>query len=113
MNVQLVEELPGLTRVTLSGMLDLTGVGEVETMFFATTVGRSANTIVDVSELSFISSLGMGMLLSAARGLKRKGARLVLLNPQPDVALALGVARLTELLPMARDEAEAERLLAS
>ncbi len=112
MELRLIEESAGKTRVALVGMLDMVGVGKVETKLLATLVGRGANAIVDLAEMSFISSLGMGLLLNAAKGLKRKGAKFVLLSPQPDVEAALRVARLTEVLPVARDEAEAERLLA-
>jgi anti-anti-sigma factor len=95
-----------VTRVALVGMLDLTGVGQIETKFMAATVARGKNTVVDLSQLSFIASMGMGVLVSAYKGLKRKGAKVVLLNPQADVESALLVARLHEILPIAHGEEE-------
>ncbi len=112
MNLQVVEQSPERTRVALIGMLDMVGVGQIETRFLAATVAPGVTAVVDLAEMSFISSLGMGLLLNAARGLNRKGAKLVLLRPQEDVEMALGVARLTEMLPIAHDEAELARLLA-
>ena len=61
-----------LTRVALVGMLDMVAVGEIESEFLAATASRGKNTIVDISQLSFIASLGMGVLVSAYKGLKRK-----------------------------------------
>jgi anti-anti-sigma factor len=113
MELQLVEASDSLTRVSLIGMLDLVGVGKVETKLLAATVARGAPTIVDVSEMTFIASLGMGLLLSCLKGLKRKGAKLVLLKPQRDVAAALTVARLTELLPIAETDEQALQLLSA
>jgi anti-anti-sigma regulatory factor len=55
----------------------------------------------------------MGMLVSAHRGLKRKGKKLVLLNPQEDVESALLTARLQELMPFAHSEEEAQRFLSA
>src|SRR5437016_3135842 len=102
-----------LTRIALVGMLDMVAVGEIETQFMAATASRGKNTIVDVSQLSFIASLGMGVLVSAYKALKRKGARMVLLAPQADVESALVAARLQEILPIAHSEDEALRLFAT
>jgi len=113
MDMQVLEAGDSLSRVALAGMLDLTGVGEVETRFLAATVARGKPAIVDLSEVSFISSLGMGMLLTAVKGLKRKGMKLVLLKPQPNIVMALKAARLHELLPMTDDNAQALQLLAA
>jgi anti-anti-sigma factor len=112
MQIQIVEQSPERTRVALIGMLDMVGVGQIETRFLAATVAPGVTAVVDLSQMSFISSLGMGLLLNAARGLSRKGAKLLLVRPQQDVELALGVARLTDLLPIAHDDAELDRLLA-
>ncbi len=113
MEVDSTGSTDSVSRVALSGSFDMVAVGEVETKFMVATVSRGKNTIVDLSRMSFIASLGMGVLVSAYKGLKRKGAKIVLLNPQPDVELALGAARLKEILPIAHSEADAERLLAA
>ena len=113
MDIQVLEAGDSLSRVALAGMLDLGGVSEVETKFLAATVARGKPTIVDLKELSFISSLGMGMLLTAVKGLKRKGAKLVLLHPQPNIVMAMKAARLSELLPMTDSEEQAQQLLAA
>lgn len=100
-----------LSRVALVGMLDMVAVGQIETKFNAATVARGKDAIVDLSDMTFIASLGMGMLVSVHRGLKRKGKKLVLLNPQQDVESALLTARLQELMPFAHSEEEAEQFL--
>ncbi|HEV3417204.1 MAG TPA: STAS domain-containing protein [Pirellulales bacterium] len=113
MELQIGDGAAPVSRVALVGMLDMVAVGQVETKFMAVTVARGKNTIVDLSQMAFIASLGMGMLVSAHKGLKRRGAKIVLLNPQPDVELALTTARLQEILPIAHSEQEAEQLLAA
>lgn len=101
------------TRVALVGMLDLVSVGQIETRFMAATVARGRNTVVDLSQLSFIASMGMGVLVSAYKGLKRRGAKIILLNPQPDVESALRIARLNDILPIAHGEEEIQQLFAA
>ncbi|HKD35258.1 MAG TPA: STAS domain-containing protein [Pirellulales bacterium] len=100
-----------VSRVALVGILDLVAVGQIETRLMAATVAHGRHTIVDLSGLTFIASLGMGILVTAYKGLKRKGAKLVLLNPQADVEAALVAARLAAILPIARGEAEALQYL--
>ncbi len=100
-----------LSRIALVGMLDMVAVGQIETKFNAATVARGKDTILDISGMTFIASLGMGMLVSVHRGLKRKGKKLILLNPQPDVESALLTARLQELMPFAHSDEEAQQFL--
>jgi anti-anti-sigma factor len=101
-----------LTRVVLVGMFDMVAVDELESQFLAATAGRDKNTIIDLAQMPFIASLGMGVLEKAYKDLKRKGAKIVLLDPQPDVEAALRAAHLHEILPIAHGEEEALRLLA-
>jgi anti-anti-sigma factor len=102
-----------VSRIALVGILDLIAVGQIETRLMAATVAHGRHAIIDLSELTFIASLGMGVLVTAHKGLKRKGARLVLLNPQADVEAALVAARLHGILPIVRGEAEALQYLAA
>lgn len=111
MELRLLPSPDSLTRIALVGSLDLAGVGRIDLKFTALTVGQGKPTIVDLSELSFLSSLGMGLLVSCHKGLRTKGAKLVLLNPQVFIEEALTVARLNTLLTIAHDEDEALRLV--
>ena len=58
---------------------------------------------MDLSEVSFLASIGMRTLLSNAKALGLKGGRMVLLNPQPMVATALSTAGIDTLIPMHQD----------
>jgi anti-anti-sigma factor len=111
MELQIQDSNESVSRVALVGMLDMVAVGQIETKFNAATVARGKDAILDLSGMTFIASLGMGMLVSAHRGLKRRGKKLVLLNPQEDVESALLTARLQELMPFAHSEEEAQKFL--
>ncbi|HKD36354.1 MAG TPA: STAS domain-containing protein [Pirellulales bacterium] len=102
-----------LTRISLVGMFDMVAVDEFEGRLLAATAGRGKNTIIDLAKMSFIASLGMGVLEKAYKDLKHKGAKIVLLDPQPDVETALRAAHLQEILPIAHGEEEAQRLFAA
>jgi len=109
-----VLEAPGdFIYVALEGRLDLAGVQAVQPQFTSRVVARKRSTAVDVSGVTFLASLGMRMLVEAARTVHRVGGRLVLLRPQQHVREALEMAGLAPLLPVASSEAEAFSLLGS
>ena len=99
------------SHVRLVGTLDIDGVRAVELKFTASTASRRTHAIVDLSQVTFIASLGMGMLVGVARALAAGKHRLVLLAPQPQVASALRTARLESLMPIVVDLDAARALL--
>lgn len=96
-----------VARIALTGRLDLAGAGEIETDFTGHTGATERSVVVDLSEVSFLASVGMRMLLQAAKTLRVADRRLVLLRPQQNVKQALEVAGLAGILPITDDEAAA------
>ena len=101
-----------LTHIALSGRLDLKGVGQIRDQFVFNTTTRSVPALVDLSGVSFIASLGMGMLVEAAKALKNKGVSLVLLRPSQMVREALEMAGIHNVVSIAGDDTEARTMLA-
>jgi anti-sigma B factor antagonist len=93
-------------RVTLSGRLDIAGA-EVVALPLATLAGAKQGLIIDMSGVSFVASIGLRHLVSAAKALNRRNGRLVLLNPNALVVEVLTTSGLTDLLPIVHSEAEA------
>src|SRR5262249_61509704 len=107
---RIVDSTGDVTMVALAGRLDLAGTEELSLRFTAAVTTRRRPTIVDLNEVTFLASLGMRMLISAARTLRLSGSRLVLVNPQRRVHDALDAAGLLDLLPIAHSEVEARQL---
>lgn len=99
-------------RVALIGRLDIEGVGRVETKFVAATATQRRPVIVDLSGVTFIGSLGIGMLVGAAHALKRHGAGMVLLDPQPFIERVFDVTHMEEAVPIVHGLAAALRTMA-
>jgi anti-anti-sigma factor len=108
-----IEQTDNLTVVALRGRLDTSGVDQVEMRFNAMLAARGKNAVVDFSEVDFLSSMGVRMLLTMARTLGRKNARLALAAPQPLVRESLEHAALDDIIPIAPDLDRAKQLLAS
>ena len=96
-----------LTRITLSGRLDTPGVDKVETLFVATVVPSGKSTIVDLSRVDFVASMGIRMFITVARSLRQRQAKLVLYGAQPMVNEVFENVSLRDIIPIVADEAEA------
>jgi anti-anti-sigma factor len=112
LDLEIVDLGNNIVRVMLRGRLDTPGVDRVETRFAAAIVPQGRHAIVDLSDVSFIASMGLRMFISVARVLARKQARMVLLGPTPLVSEVFINASLEQVIPIARDEPHARELLA-
>jgi anti-sigma B factor antagonist len=99
-------------RVALSGRLDIAGA-EVIALPLATLAGAKQSLIIDMSAVTFIASIGIRHLVSAAKTLSRRNGRLVLLNPTTLTVEVLTISGLTDLLPIVHSEPEAMTALAT
>jgi anti-anti-sigma factor len=96
-----------VTHLALAGRLDLVGVQEIELHFIAHTASRRKPAVVDITQVTFLSSMGVRMLLSTAKALAPHGAKMVLLNPQPQVLQVLQLGQLVAIIPVEADLATA------
>ena len=61
-----VSELGEVKKVALSGRLDTAGAGLIEASFAAQIVAPGKPTVVDLSEVAFLASLGIRMIIGTA-----------------------------------------------
>jgi len=99
-------------KIALHGRLDTPGVDQIETRFSATIVPNGKHAIVDLSDVSFVASMGLRMFISVGRSVSGKGGKLVLLNPQSLVNEVFSNAALDQIIPVVFDEQEAIKLVA-
>ena len=97
-------------KIGLRGRLDTPGVGAIETRFATSAARRDA--VVDLSGVTFLASMGIRMLISAARSLKLSGHKLVLFGANALVNEVLENAGLAQIMLIAADENTALQLLA-
>lgn len=112
MEIQIDSSDPALRRVKLVGRLDAAGVGRVDVRFLAATAGSGLDSIADLSGVEFLASLGIRLLVDAARSTAAKGRRLVLVVPEGLVAETLRDGGIDQLIAMVGSDAEALALLA-
>jgi len=100
-----------LTHLAIIGSMDVAGMHAIDVKFHGYTAARRRPTLVDISGMEFISSLGMGMFVSCARSLQRFGAKMVLLSPRPEVEEALKAVGIDQGVPIVHSVEEGMRLL--
>jgi anti-anti-sigma factor len=113
MELEIKNQSEQITHLAIRGRLDTTGVGEIELQFTSHTVPRGKPLLLDMSEVTFLSSLGLRMLFSVAKALDRRGAKMAFLNPQPSVREVLIISGFDRLMPIYQDEGTALAFLAA
>ncbi len=109
MELRVNDQQTAYRHLTLVGRLDTRGVDSVEIKFNALIGPKAKNVLLDFGEVSFLSSMGIRMLLTMARVCSRNGGVMVVLNPQPLVHEAMQHASLDDLIPVVTSIAEAEQ----
>src|SRR6516165_9402895 len=92
----------GITKISLSGRLDVEGALKIDDEFTEITKGKK-NVLVDLSAVPFIASLGIRTLVIGAKATSNNGGKMVLLNPQPNVEQVLRTTRVDTIMPVIRD----------
>lgn len=101
------EELEGgVLKVTLSGSFDIAGAGEVD-MPFAVISGSRRRVIVDFSGVDFLASIGIRVLVKAARAIGTKGGKMALFAPNEAARKVLASTGADTLIIVTDDEASA------
>lgn len=104
-----VVDLPdGVAVAKLEGRMDVAGANAVD-LQFNVMAGSKRAVVIDLSEVSFMASMGMRTLVMGAKTIASKGGKLVLLSPTSDVGEALTTGGIDTVVPIyySRDEAVA------
>ncbi len=100
-----------ITLIRLAGRLDREGSEAIDHDFTAHAASHQAWVVVDLSAVTFLASVGMRTLISAAKAQTRLGGRLVLLAPAPKVRDTLTTAGIHVIIPVFDDLEAATRSL--
>ncbi len=92
----------GVVKVILDGRLDITGAGVIDLQFSAI-AGSHRGVLVDLTNVSFLASIGIRTLLLGAKAVQRRGGTFILLNPADEVEKVLEVTGVTDLMPIFHD----------
>jgi anti-anti-sigma factor len=100
----------GLSKLALAGRMDLQGSLAIDPVFSKIAEEKTL-VVVDMSDVSFLASLGLRTLVVSCKTLAGKGGNLVLLNPQPGVEKVLMTSGINTIIPVVSDMGAAEAIL--
>lgn len=107
------EQLPNdIKHLVMKGRLDMDGSLAIDMKFSIATSVKKERIIVDLEQVSFLSSIGIRLLVTAAKAQSGRGGKLILAAPQPMVRKVLETSGIHQLIPIVDDLAAGQALLA-
>ncbi len=98
-----IEKLDGdITCVRLTGRMDYAGATAIDARFMEL-AGREKFVLVDVSQVSFLASMGIRTLIMAAKAVREGGGKMILFSPETMVAMVLKTSGTDILIPVYYD----------
>jgi len=94
----------GIRLVKLEGRLDLNGTYSVEVQFVNRCAGDGVRVLVDLSGVSYVSSVGIPMLVNTAKSVVSRGGKMAFLNPQENVMKVLDLVGVPSVIPIYYDQ---------
>jgi anti-sigma B factor antagonist len=95
-----------ILMVKLSGPLDIAGAGEID-MPFSVISGKHNKVVVDLAEVSFLASIGIRVLVKAARAIGNRKGRLVVFSPTDEARKVLRSTGIDTIIPVVADQTAA------
>ncbi|HUD54288.1 MAG TPA: STAS domain-containing protein [Terracidiphilus sp.] len=92
----------GITRVLLDGRLDIQGAAAVD-LRMNVLAGSSKFLLIDLSNVSFLGSMGLRSIVIPAQAVNRRGGKVALLNPVPMVEEVLKASNIDQIIPIFHD----------
>lgn len=84
-------------EVRLMGELDMATAGDLRDELLRLAADGAKLVTVDMSDLSFIDSTGLSVLISALKRLRQQGGDMTLKSPGPSARKVLEITGLTEI----------------
>jgi anti-anti-sigma factor len=91
-----------ITRVLLDGRLDIQGAAAID-LRMNVLAGSSKFLLVDLSNVSFLGSMGLRSIIVPAQAVRRRGGKVALFGPVPMVEEVLRASNIHEIIPIFHD----------
>ena len=96
-----------VTVIAVSGEIDVSTAPELRDKLASLDAEAGATAVVDLSEVSFVDSTALGVLVSAVKRLRSSGGDLKLVVTKPHITKVLEITGLTEVFEIYASPEEA------
>lgn len=107
-----VSEIDAITIVALDGRFDIAGAQEVDLRFSAL-AGSVPKLAVDMSQVTFLASMGVRTLMLCAKTMLRRGAVMAVFGAEENVEKVLRATGFDEIVSLYPDFESARAALAA
>ncbi len=97
----------GLTVFAVSGEAGVAASQELEIAVARLLSTQPERLVIDLNQLAFVSSLGIGQLMMLAQHVTKSGGAAAVVVPENDLRVALKRCRLHQIAPFATNRADA------
>lgn len=101
----------GIKKIDLFGRMDIEGASRVETKLALVSAVEKSFVVVDLSQLDYMASIGIGTLVNTAKFIRIRNGKMVFLNPQPNVELVLTKTGIDAIIPIYHNFEDAKKAL--
>ena len=108
------EDTGDLRRIVISGRLDVEGTDSVASQLIELTQAAKKGIVVDLSSLKFLASIGIRAIITAAKAVKERGGKMVLVvDDGSTVKMSLQATGIDQLVPVFSSADAAEKAAAA
>ena len=112
LSIQQGAKHPKSTTMTLSGQINSETSGKLDREMRGLLQQGVRSLVLDLAQVDFVSSAGIGVILNTKKGLEEWGGHLALINLQPQVEKAFEVMALLPTLNIFKNVEELDEYLA-
>ena len=98
-----------LRRIMISGRLDASGNNSIASQLVELASEPKKAVVVDLSDVQYLASIGIGTLISCAKAVKARGGKIALVvSKGSGVMMSLQATGIDKLIPIFRKLSDAE-----
>lgn len=111
LQIEILKSDNGKCRIELSGRLDTHTAEELESKLESVDGAEYPTQVVDLKDLSYVSSAGLRTLFKAKKALAQHRGQLLIVNPQPQVQKVFEVVKALPRESVFASQAELDQYL--
>jgi anti-anti-sigma factor len=93
----------GMKIIALVGELDIEGTMQIDLRLATEIAAEKAFVVFDLTQVPFMASVGLGVLIRSAKALRLRGGEAVVLSTVPAINTILEKTRITEIIKVFAD----------
>jgi anti-anti-sigma factor len=112
LEVTITDEPKNGKRISLAGSLDTDTAPQLETRIDESIDSSVTTLILDMKDLEFLSSAGLGVIFMTMKELKSRQGKIILINLQPQVQRVFEIIKALDGMNIFKDREEMDAYLA-